>query len=305
MDFIKPSIKSKKRQLRSTEPPKHTALQTISENQPLRAIQPPIDTAQLHREITALRKQCASLEAQRNDALEALDEMASAPQAQISTYTSKIKELETQRNEAFEALDEVVSAPPPRHAASLLQIQTLESQKRVLEERCKTFSAWAEQQRLESNKHKETSTQLSETLSDFYITHSKLYAQHQELEARMDALIDSQGPSGASESTSKELRAVQTRAVDAEKTVQSLLGVRSLVKSAPVALELTTKTRSILQSVIEILNLANDPSAPNTIQACMTQVCSALADLGDEAAGHTVVANGWLAKRDSVLRSLR
>ncbi len=51
------------------------------------------------------------------------------------------------------------------------------------------------------------------------------------------------------------------------------------------------------------MSLANVPSAPEAIQSCLTQVCSALATLGDEAAGHSVVARGWLTKRDSVLRT--
>jgi hypothetical protein len=70
-----------------------------------------------------------------------------------------------------------------------------------------------------------------------------------------------------------------------------------------VALELATKTKAILQSSIDVLSLANIPTVPDTIQAGLTQVCTALADLGEEASGHSIVAKGWLTKRDCVLRS--
>ena len=333
-------LKSKKKKLnlsKAPEPQKTVTLQTISENHPLTTHSP--DSCQLRKEISTLRKQCATLEAQRNDALEALDQMASAPQGHVSAYVAKIKELESQRNdaleaidqlasapkeqshvfqakikeleaqrnEAFEALDQVISAPKPQATAHLAQIRELEAQKRILEERCKTFSAWAEQKRLESSKyatecqrHKETCEQLNEALTDFYTKHKHLHAQHQELSDKLQSLEASMAQPTPD---STDLKAALTRATNAEKTVQTLLGVRALVQSAPVALELSSKTRNILQSSIEVLSLANMHSAPDAIQSCLTQVCSALATLGDEAAGHSVVARGWLTKRDSVLRT--
>ena len=354
-------LKSKKKKLNLAQAPdmhapKTVTLQTISENHPLTTNSP--DSSKLRREITALRKQCEILEAQRNDAFEALDKLASAPQDHVSAYVAKIKdlesqrndaleaidklasapqeqnqvylakikELEAQRNDAFEALDQVVSAPQPQATAHLAQIRELEAQKRILEERCKSFSTWAEQKRLESSKyaaesqrHKETCEQLNEALTDFYTKHQQLYAQHQELSGKLQSLQESMAkPTPDSANTSQltadlaadltanltaDLKAAQTRATNAEKTVQTLLGVRALVQSAPVALELSSKTRSILQSSIDVLSLANAPNAPKAIQSCLTQVCSALANLGDEAAGHSVVARGWLTKRDSVLRT--
>ena len=353
-------LKPKRKQPRVQEAhqAKSVTLQTISETQPLRApsqqTQHLADTVKLHREIAALQAQCATLQAQRNEAFEELDKALSAPQdhvsayikkikdleaqrneainqrvsmppEQVSLYLAKIQELETQRNDAFEALDEVCSAPRPQPTQYLAQISELKAQKRVLEDRCKSLSGWAEQLRLESSRHaadsqqhRETCEQLNESLSEFYTKHSKLYAQHTELEAKMGELrasvakgatsseaatqLTTQLTSQLKEAQAKTLEA-QTQAVAAEKTVQTLLGVRSLIQSAPVALELSLKTRSILESTIDVLSLANQASTPKTIQACLTQVCSALAGLGDEAGGHSVAAKGWLAKRDSVLRS--
>ena len=286
-------LKPKKKQLKLAEAAKSVTLQTISENRPLRTPTPNIrqdDSAQLRREISALQQQCATLEAQRNDALEALDQVFSAPQPPASQY--------------------------------LAQISELKAQKKILEERCKTFSAWAEQQRLECSKHaadcqqhKQTCEQLNEALSEFYAKHSKLYAQHTELEAQLATLkastanapsgdLSTQGEAVSAEARGRTLEA-ENRAIAAEKTVQTLLGVRALVQSAPVALDLSTKTRSILESAIDVLNLANVPAIPGSVQACLTQVCSALANLGDEAAGHSITATSWLAKRDSVLRSCK
>ena len=348
-------LKPKKKQLKLAEAAKSVTLQTISENHPLRT--PSIkqdDSAQLRREISALQKQCATLEAQRNEAFQELDAVLSAPQDQVNAYIAKIKELETQRNEAvqamdklasapkektsvylakikdletqrndaLEALDQVFSAPQPQATQYLAQISELKAQKKILEERCKTFSAWAEQQRLECSKHaadcqqhKQTCAQLHEALSEFYAKHSTLYAQHTELEAQLASLkastanppsveLSTQIEAVRAEARDRTLEA-QNRAIAAEKTVQTLLGVRALVQSAPVALDLSTKTRSILESAIDVLNLANIPAIPGSIQACLTQVCSALANLGDEAAGHSITATSWLAKRDSVLRSCK
>lgn len=355
-------LKPKKKQIKLTDPPKSVTLQTISENQPLHTHTPGVkrdDSAQLRREISILQKQCATLEAQRNEAFAELDEVLSAPQDKVNAYIAKIKELEsqrnealraidklssapkeeakvylakikdleTQRNDALEALDQVFSAPQPQATQYLAQINELKAQKKILEERCKTFSAWAEQQRLECSKHaadcqqhKQTCEQLNEALSEFYAKHSKLYAQHKELEAQTEALkasiaqptppsipsidISTQMEAVRAEAREKTLEA-QNRVVSAEKTVQSLLGVKTLIKSAPVALDLSVKTRDILESAIDVLNLANVPTLPGSVQTCLTQVCSALANLGDEAAGHSLTAKGWLAKRDSVLRSCK
>jgi chromosome segregation ATPase len=348
---------------------KSVTLQTISEHSPLRAnttSHHSVDTTQLHGEIAALKAQCAALQEQRNEAFAELDKALSAPQDQVNAYIKKIKELEaqrneaisqraampqeqasaylakiqeleTQRNDAFEALDQVFSAPqpPPQHTQYMAQISELKAQKRVLEERCKTFSGWAEQLRLESSRHaadsqrhKQTCNELNEALSEFYTKHTKLCAQHTELETKMEELRLSRAATSTSfeselaeklsveqaktvkalaktlEEQAKTLKA-QKEAVAAEKTVQTLLGVRTLVQSAPVALELSLRTRSILESTIDVLSLANQASTPKTVQACLTQVCSALATLGDEAAGHSVAAKGWLAKRDSVLKSSR
>lgn len=301
--------KSKKKQLRMAEPPKHVTLQTISEDQPLQTSKPAPDAtqlAQLRKENAALRKQCAALEAQRNEVFQDLDELASA-------------------------------TVQPQNDAHIPKIAELESQKRTLEERCKTLSAWAEKHRVESSKHAadckrhmETCDSLNEALTEFYTKHSKLHAQHLELEAQLTSLkasmaqrqqtADSPKPNTdlsaqieaietelATELKAAKAKALEaeTRTINAEKTVQTLLGVQTLVRSAPVAPELSIKTRSILESVIEILNLANQPSAPTTIQNCLTHVCSALADLGDEAASHSKIATGWLSKRDSVLRSIK
>lgn len=355
-------LKPKKKQLKLAESAKSVTLQTISENQPLHTHTPGVkhdDSAQLRREISALQKQCATLEAQRNEAFAELDKVLSAPQDQVNAYIAKIKELETQRNEALqaidklasapkektnvylakikdletqrndalEALDQVFSAPQPQATQYLAQISELKAQKKILEERCKTFSAWAEQQRLECSKHaadcqqhKQTCDQLNEALSEFYAKHSALYAQHKELEAQTEALkasVAQPSPNAApSVDISTQMEAIraearettleaQTRAISAEKTVQTLLGVKTLIKSAPVALDLSVKTRSILESAIDVLNLANIPTIPGSVQTCLTQVCSALANLGDEAEGHSITARGWLAKRDSVLRSCK
>lgn len=350
-------LKPKKKQLKVADVVKSVTLQTINENRPLHTRTLGIkadDSAQLRREISALQQQCATLEAQRNEAFAELDKVLSAPQDQVNAYIAKIKELETQRNEALksidklssapkektnvylakikdletqrndalEALDQVFSAPQPQATQYLAQISELKAQKKILEERCKTFSAWAEQQRLECSKHaadcqqhKQTCEQLNEALSEFYAKHSKLYAQHTDLEAQLTALktstttptsvdLSTQIEAIRSEAREKTLEA-QNRAISAEKTVQTLLGVKALIQSAPVALDLSTKTRSILESAIDVLNLANLPTIPGSVQTCLTQVCSALANLGDEAAGHSITAKGWLAKRDSVLRSCK
>lgn len=359
-------LKPKKKHAKIAEPaPKSVTLQTISENRPLQSHATPSNSVQLLKEVSALQAQCATLEAQRNEAFGELDRVLSAPQDQVNAYIAKIKELEAQRNdalkavdrlaaapkeqasgclatireleaqrnEAFEALDQIFSAPQPQATAYLAQISELKAQRKVLEERCKTFSAWAEQQRLECSRqsadcqqHKETVQQLNEALSDFYSKHTKLYAQHKELEAKTEALEASmtlaphQTPSPAVDlseqiaavraEAAEEVKAAQartleaqSRAVAAEKTVQTLLGVRTLLQSAPVALELSVKSRSILESAIDVLSLASQTTAPGSVQTCLTQVCGALADLGDEAAGHSAAAKGWLAKRDSVLRS--
>jgi hypothetical protein len=313
--------KLKKSTITMAKPQKHVTLQTISEDRPLKAIKAAPDTAQisqLSKENAALRKQCASLEAQRNEVFQDLDELASAtaqPQPPQKTQ------------------------PQPQNDAHIAKITELETNKRVLEERCKQFSAWAEKHRLESSKHAadcqrhiETCNSLSDALSEFCAKHNKLHAQHQDLDAQLTALKASMAqrqqttaaaPPYPNTDFSARIEAIraevaeelktakaktleaQTRTINAEKTVQTLLGVQTLIRSAPVAPELSVKTRSILQSVIEILNLANQPGAPATIQACLTQVCSALADLGDEAADHSKLATGWLTKRDSVLRSIR
>lgn len=364
-----PILKPKRKQQKVLEnpQPKSVTLQTISEHHPLRTNTTShhlADTTQLHGEIAALKAQCAALQEQRNEAFAELDKALSAPQDQVNAYIKKIKqleaqrneaisqrvampqeqasvylakiqELETQRNDAFEALDQVFSSPQPKATQYMAQISELKAQKRVLEERCKTFSGWAEQLRLESSRHaadsqrhKQTCDELNEALSEFYTKHSKLCAQHTELETKMEELRLSRAATSTSmeselaeqlsveqaktvkalaktlEEQAKTLKA-QKEAVAAEKTVQTLLGVRTLVQSAPVALELSLKTRSILESTIDVLSLANQASTPKTVQACLTQVCSALATLGDEAAGHSVAAKGWLAKRDSVLKSSR
>ena len=188
-------LKAKKKRLNlHSQHDKHKSvtLQTIREDHPLPSATGGGDVSKLRKEIAALRTQCAALEAQRNDALEALDQVTSAPKGHVSdginTYVAQIKHLEAQRNDAFEALDLVVSAPPPQSTKYIARIHELEAQQRILEDRCKTFSAWAEQKRLESSRHKETCDQLNEALTDFYAKHEALYAQHKELEAQLAAL---------------------------------------------------------------------------------------------------------------------
>lgn len=357
-------LKPKKKQLKladaSNFPGKSVTLQTISENHPLQTRVSDTkhdECAHLRREIATLQKKCATLESQRNEAFAELDKVLSAPQDQVNAYIAKIKELETQRNDALEAigkmasnpkektdiylakikdletqrndaleaLDQVFSTPQPQATQYLSQINELKAQKRILEERCRSFSAQAEQKRLECSKHaadcqqhKQTCEQLNEALSEFYSKHSKLYTQHKELESQLEALKASMGQNTTADTTPPDVSAqieairsearertleAQNRAIAAEKTVQTLLGARALIQSAPVALDLSIKTRSILESAIDVLNLANIPTIPGSVQSCLTQVCSALANLGDEAAGHSITAKGWLAKRDSVLRS--
>ena len=291
----------KKRTALHSQPETHQAstLQTIREEHPL----PPGACPLADREISTLRRKCAALEAQRDEAMEELGHAVSAPKKHVTISTqghdAKIKALEAQRDEAFDALDQALSIPD----AHIARIHELEAQKRILEERCRTLSAGAEQKRIEGDRHRDTCEQLNEALTSVYDKHRVLYAQHTELEAKVEALSASDahatrleiGLEAAQEGAAQAL----SRAVAAEKTVQTLLGVRTLIQSAPVGVELAAKTRDVLQSSIDVLHLA---STPATLQACRAQVCSALADLGDEAAGHSVVAGGWLTKRDAVLR---
>ena len=317
----------KKRTALHSQPETHQAstLQTIREEHPLPSGACPL----ADREISTLRRKCAALEAQRDEAMEELGHAVSAPKKRVTISTqghdAKIKALEAQRDEAFDALDQALSIPDAHVAriheleaqqrilearsagsipdAHVARIHELEAQKRILEERCRTLSAGAEQKRIEGDRHRDTCEQLNEALTSVYDKHRVLYAQHTELEAKVEALSASDahatrleiGLEAAQEGAAQAL----SRAVAAEKTVQTLLGVRTLIQSAPVGVELAAKTRDVLQSSIDVLHLA---STPATLQACLAQVCSALADLGEEAAGHSVVAGGWLTKRDAVLR---
>jgi hypothetical protein len=97
------------------------------------------------------------------------------------------------------------------------------------------------------------------------------------------------------------LKAARDRATDAERTVQSILGVKALLKNAPIPTGLLSKVSGVLQSSVDVLRLADGSKAEQT-RLCASQVATALSGLDEEVSTLAAESGAWLAKREVILR---
>lgn len=97
------------------------------------------------------------------------------------------------------------------------------------------------------------------------------------------------------------LTAAKERATEAERTIQSILGVKALLKSAPIPTGLLSKVSGVLQSSVDVLRLADGSRAEQT-RLCSAQVATALSELDEEVTTLAAESGAWLAKRDVILR---
>ena len=267
--------------------------------------------AELKKRTGDLESQIVNLKQQGADALEALDQALSSSKQSTAPQQRLQHHLE-------------------------IQIQELASRNRVLEERCTSLSAWADLHRMSTSKLQSSEAQLLQALSNADRQHSILQGQHTALQSQHSTLLQEHNELKAAYSaatqptnptslppttdtktqpqrqgetvdtlthslaeTRSSLQSAETRAANAERSLQKLLGAKLLLQSAPVSASLLNKSTAVLQSTTEVLRYAK---SRGNLLTCVGEVCSALSALDEDLFTHAASASAWLAKRDVLMK---
>jgi len=160
---------------------------------------------------------------------------------------------------------------------------------KVLQDRCKTLSTWAEQYRIANVKHEQTISGHAETvkglekaLMNVDSAYTKLKAHNANLLSELSSIKSTQH---------SEILKLQSDVLKSNHNTSSFLA------SAPVNPDLMKKACNILSSATGILSLAAKSQAePHLIKSYLADVGVALSDLGVELKEHEHEARGWLKK---------
>jgi len=286
----------------------------------------------LQAEVDCLRQATAELE-KRNSTLAERCKSLSAWAEQHRIATAKSKEdkmkaegelgaLKSEHTTALQALFNLQSQPKKQcNCDSLTEaLGAIDRRNTILERDHAELKAQHSNLRLDHTQlkasHKlqdEKCEKLSTALANADRQHATLLKQHTNLENQhADATAELSAESEELQSRLSEaeqelasckaaLRAAKDRAADAERSVQSSLGAKALLKNAPVPTGLLSKASAVLQSAVDVLRLA-DGTNPEQASICATQVSTALSELDEEVSALAAESSAWAAKREVILR---
>ena len=293
---------------------------------------PAANTVALQAEVDCLRQATAELE-KRNSTLAERCKSLSAWAEQHRIATAKSKEdkmkaegelgaLKSEHTTALQALVNLQSQPKKQcNCDSLTEaLGAIDRRNTILERDHAELKAQHSNLRLDHTQlkasHKlqdEKCEKLSTALANADRQHATLLKQHTNLENQhADATAELSAESEELQSRLSEaeqelasckaaLRAAKDRAADAERSVQSSLGAKALLKNAPVPTGLLSKASAVLQSAVDVLRLA-DGTNPEQASICATQVSTALSELDEEVSALAAESSAWAAKREVILR---
>jgi myosin heavy subunit len=184
---------------------------------------------------------------------------------------------------------------------------------KILQDRCKTLSTWAEQYRIANVKHEQTIKGHSETVKGLEKALMNVDSAYTKLKAHNANLLSELS---SSEPNSTEVVSLKTELSRLKQENASLKSAQhseilklqsevlkanhntsSFLASAPVNPELMKKACNVLSSATGILSLAAKSQAePHLIKSYLADVGVALSDLGVELKEHEHEARGWLKK---------
>lgn len=156
---------------------------------------------------------------------------------------------------------------------------------KILEDRCKTLSAWAEQHRLANVKHEHANKKLESALEKADSAYTKLRAHNASLVEQLNSTCQIQAELAHVKQENLKLQSDWLKANHKHST---------LLASATVNPELLKKACKVITSATEILTMASSsPAEPHVIKSYMSEVGVALKDLGMELKEHEDEARGW------------
>ena len=283
----------------------------------------------LHQDYTALQDQHKKLKQQlaaMSDTVRVLGDQSShttkvAQQAQDSKLDLLAKHTRLQEqckglkdnvetlNRNFETANEKLFLQNQLHENKL---RTMEATHNTLKERCKTMAVSTEQHRVSNlqlemrnksmakdiekltelhanalqTKDKEVhilQTKLSKVESDF----TKLRITHARLQSEADEV-----PS---------LKAkIESHAIEARRLQAKIQVAESLLKSHPIDPSQSAKTKNILSSSAEILELAHAKGSAEGMKQCLGQVAGVLKDLNGQLGTQLKLSKAWMDQVDRV-----
>ena len=282
-----------------------------------------LEITQLHQMVTDLTNRNQVLTS-RCQSLSAWAEQHRIATAKIQTKhqdaEEKLKSLQSEHTAALQALAATATQPAPTHAlkqakgecACLTEaLSNIDRQHTILQKEHMELKAGHATLQSKHSDLEERHASLREKHSKLKERHSALKAKETEesddmktqLNAKLQTQLQTQLKTATDEleACKESLRSSQARATEAERTVQSILSIKALLKNAPVPVALLSKASAVLQSAVDVLGIT-DGSGAGQVRRCTTQVSTALSELDEEISTLASASAAWVSKREIILR---
>ena len=202
----------------------------------------------------------------------------------LNTHTKQQEQLKALKetvealNNSCEAAGEKLLLQNQLHSDKL---RTIEATHKTLKERCTALATSAEQHRIANLKLEEKHKSLSKDMETLAGLHVKDLKSKESEIASLKSKINS-------------------HAIEAKRLQSKLQISGTLLKSHPVDIKQTAKTKNILSSSAEILKLAHDNGSKESMLQCLREVAEALEGLGAQVDSQHRLSSAWIEQLDSL-----
>lgn len=199
-------------------------------------------------------------------------------------------------NRNFEAANEKLFLQNQLHENKL---RTMEAAHNTLKERCKAMAASTEQHRLSHLKMELRNKSMTNDIERLTELHaSAVRAKDSEVHSLQSKL--SKLESDFTKLKTTHTAKIESHAVEAKRLQAKIQAAESILKAHPIDPSQTTKTKSILSSSAEILELAHANGSVDSMKQCLSEVAGVLRDLNGQLGAQYKLSKAWLERVSSL-----
>lgn len=199
-------------------------------------------------------------------------------------------------NRNFEAANEKLFLQNQLHENKL---RTMEAAHNTLKERCKAMATSTEQHRLSHLKMELQNKSMTNDIERLTELHaSAVQAKDSEVHSLQSKLSKLESDFTKLKTTHETK--IESHSIEAKRLRAKIQATESLLKAHPIDSSQNTKTKNILSSSAEILELAHANGSVDSMKQCLSEVAGVLRDLNGQLGTQYKLSKAWLERVSSL-----
>ena len=220
----------------------------------------------------------------------------SAKHSKLQEQYKALKDTVETLSRSYESADEKLLLQKQMNENKL---RTIEATHNTLKERCKSMAISSEQHRLANLQLEVRNKSMTKDVENLAAAlKSNIETHHKEL-GRLKSEYTGKIQSKDSEISSLNLK-IDSHTVEAKRLQSKIQAAERLLKAHPVDPCQNAKTKSILESSAEILEIAHTNGGVESMHQCLCQVAEVLKDLNGQLGSQRRLASAWMEQVSAI-----